>query len=423
MSVSKQKSSISKKITTAENKLIDNFYKKTSNELVRDAPSPPNPRNNSIPDNIIIKPDITIIPITVPVEISNMSVSSKIGCEGVGESQNIYGGGFSCGALVGDIGDIPHEYLKKSTPWVEKYRPSSFDDIVLDPLNKMLLKNVIDNNYFPNLLFYGPPGTGKTTTIINLVNAYQENMNLKNKGLMIHLNASDERGIDIIRNQINSFVNSKSLFGGGMKFVILDEVDYMTKTAQIALRYLLNNYNNNFNVRFCLICNYISRIDESLQTEFVRMRFNQLPDADILKFLQKININENLKIKEDVLVSIQKHFVSDIRSMINYMQSNHDIIQECKIVKNELWVKLTDDFKKNKKHADIVKKINKISRDYNMEQKNIIKNYLNYIIRNYKVTSELLNNIENVMHINDCKTQHILNYIVHKLILFFRCSL
>ena len=425
-SVSKQTSSSPKKITSAQNKLIDNFYKKTSNELVRDASSPPNthnPHNNSIPDNIIIKPDITIIPINVHVEISDMSISSKTGCEGVSDGENIYGGGFSCGTLVGDIGDIPHEYLKKSTPWVEKYRPSSFDDIVLDPLNKMLLKNVIDNNYFPNLLFYGPPGTGKTTTIINLVNAYQENMNLKNKGLMIHLNASDERGIDIIRNQINSFVNSKSLFGAGMKFVILDEVDYMTKTAQIALRYLLNNYNNNFNVRFCLICNYISRIDESLQTEFVRMRFNQLPDADILKFLQKININENLKIKEDVLVSIQKHFVSDIRSMINYMQSNHDIIQECKIVKNELWVKLTDDFKKNKKHADIVKKINKISRDYNMEQKNIIKNYLNYIIRNYKVTSELLNNIENVMHINDCKTQHILNYIVHKLIIFFRCSL
>ena len=129
------------------------------------------------------------------------------------------------------------EFFKNSTPWVEKYRPSCFEDIVLDPLNKILLKNIIDNNYFPNLLFYGPPGTGKTTTIINLVNVYQEKMNLKNKGLMIHLNASDERGIDIIRNQINSFVNSKSLFGDGMKFVILDEVDYMTKTAQIALRY------------------------------------------------------------------------------------------------------------------------------------------------------------------------------------------
>ena len=108
---------------------------------------------------------------------------------------------------------------------VEAYRPKKFDDIVLDPLNKKILKNIIETSYFPNLLFYGPPGTGKTTTIINLINAYQAKLNTKNKDLVIHLNASDERGIDIIRNQINFFVNSKPLFHTGMKFVILDEVD------------------------------------------------------------------------------------------------------------------------------------------------------------------------------------------------------
>jgi replication factor C subunit 3/5 len=134
--------------------------------------------------------------------------------------------------------------INNSTPWVEKYRPSNFDDIVLDDINKKIIESIIENNYFPNLLFYGPPGTGKTTTIINMINAYQEKYNQKNKGLMIHLNASDERGIDIIRNQISGFVTSKSMFGDGMKFVILDEVDYMTKNAQIALRYLLNNFNN-----------------------------------------------------------------------------------------------------------------------------------------------------------------------------------
>jgi replication factor C subunit 3/5 len=96
----------------------------------------------------------------------------------------------------------------------------------LDDVNKKIIESVIENNYFPNLLFYGPPGTGKTTTIINMINAYQEKYDQKNKGLMIHLNASDERGIDIIRNQISGFVTSKSMFGDGMKFVILDEVDY-----------------------------------------------------------------------------------------------------------------------------------------------------------------------------------------------------
>ena len=128
---------------------------------------------------------------------------------------------------------------KEFIPFCEKYRPNNFEEIVLDSLNKKILKNIIETKYFPNLLFYGPPGTGKTTTIIKLISAYQKKMNNTNKDLVIHLNASDERGIDIIRNQINYFVNSKPLFNNGMKFVILDEVDYMTKNAQQALKYLL----------------------------------------------------------------------------------------------------------------------------------------------------------------------------------------
>jgi len=172
--------------------------------------------------------------------------------------------------------------MTDTRPWVEKYRPTQFDDIVLDPLNKTLLENIITQNSFPNLLFYGPPGTGKTTTIINLINRYQEVYNQKNKGLMIHLNASDDRGIDVIRNQINQFVNTKTLFGNGMKFVILDEVDYMTKNAQQALKYLIQQYSNN--IRFCLICNYISRIDNSLQNEFVRLKFCNLPKPQIINF-------------------------------------------------------------------------------------------------------------------------------------------
>ena len=359
--------------------------------------------------NIIVNSNINIIKSSSSPSSSSSSSSDNISNRTVIVSSSI----------ENKMGINNSDFFKNSTPWVEKYRPVCFEDIVLDPINKTLLKNIIDNNYFPNLLFYGPPGTGKTTTIINLVNLYQEKMNLKNKGLMIHLNASDERGIDIIRNQINSFVNSKSLFGDGMKFVILDEVDYMTKTAQIALRYLLNNYNNSFNVRFCLICNYISRIDESLQTEFVRMRFNQLPETDILKFLQKINKNENLKIKDDTLISIQTHFMSDIRSMINYMQSNQDLIHDCKIIKNDLWIKLTKCLTKKTKIDIILKKINNISREYNIEPKNIIKNYLNYIIRNYSITPQFLYNIENIMHVQDCKTEHILKYIIYKLKIFF----
>ena len=302
--------------------------------------------------------------------------------------------------------------MNSFTPWVEKYRPNTFEEIVLDPLNKKILENIIKTDHFPNLLFYGPPGTGKTTSIINLIKSYQEKSN--NKNLMIHLNASDERGIDIIRNQINTFVNSKSLFNNGVKFVILDEVDYMTKNAQIALRYLLQSYKAN--VRFCLICNYISRIDEALQNEFVRLRFNQLPENEIIQFLNTINEKENLQYNSDTIMLIQKLFNSDIRSMINYMQSNEQIIHNKKIIRVELWEKMTDHIK-NKALKYNIEFITNISNEYNIEKKNIIKNYLNYIIRTCKhiVNTEFLNFVENIMHVSDLNIEYMLPFTILKL--------
>lgn len=298
------------------------------------------------------------------------------------------------------------------TPWVEKYRPKSFDDIVLDPLNKIILENIIKQKYFPNLLFYGPPGTGKTTSIINLINSFQDNMN--NKNLMIHLNASDERGIDIIRNQINSFVNSKSLFNNGMKFVVLDEVDYMTKNAQIALKYLLQDYN--LNVRFCLICNYISRIDESLQNEFMKLRFNQLPEHEIISFLKNINKHESLNIDDDSLKLIQQLFNSDIRSMINYMQSNETLIKSHKIIKNELWDEIVLNVQTNNLEYNM-NMLNTISMEYNIEKINILKNFLNYLIRYKKqyINRDFLLFVEHIMHISDCNQSHLLGYSISRL--------
>jgi replication factor C subunit 3/5 len=291
--------------------------------------------------------------------------------------------------------------------WMEKYRPTQFDDIVLDPLNRQILKNIIDTSYFPNLLFYGPPGTGKTTTIINLINAYQEKLGIKNKDLIIHLNASDERGIDIIRNQISFFVNSNPLFHTGMKFVILDEVDYMTKNAEQALRYLLNNYTGN--VRFCLICNYISKIDEGLQNEFIKLRFNQLPQKDIVRFLKNISDSEKLELSDETLALIQNIYKSDIRSMINYIQSNQDIIKlvnskntitQFNIIDNTIWENIIESIRKKENIEKINLYIHEISVKYNIDKKNIITNFLNYIIRNKEtiVNKSFLSFVENLIH-------------------------
>jgi replication factor C subunit 3/5 len=233
---------------------------------------------------------------------------------------------------------------------------------------------------------------------------------------MIHLNASDERGIDIIRNQINQFVNSKSLFNQGMKFVILDEVDYMTKNAQQALRYLLQTYTHG--VRFCLICNYISRIDEGLQNEFMRLRFNQLPENDIISFLKTIAIAEKLNISDKSLQLIQQLYKSDIRSMINFIQSNQNIKDtDFNIIDDTIWANLYEQIKTKIPNKQIYKCITQISSQYNIDKKNIIKDFLNYIIR-YKsevLSFKFLNFVENIMHFEDCKNNHYVNYSLERL--------
>ena len=300
-------------------------------------------------------------------------------------------------------------------PWVEKYRPNKFDDIVLEPTNKQLLKNIIKNNNFPNLLFYGPPGTGKTTTIINLIEEYQKKYKQKRKGLKIHLNASDDRGIDIIRNQINQFVNTKTLFGDGIKFVILDEVDYMTKNAQTALKYLIQQYSEN--IRFCLICNYISRIDLSLQNEFIRLRFCQLPKDDILSFLNHIVESEKLNLNENKLQSIQKMFKSDIRSMINYIQSNHYNLHDITVmIDDDFWEKLILHFKSND-IENIKDFVSETSDKYNIQYITLIKQFINYLLNNksYVFTNKWLDVFNNIIHNINVKNDYLINYSIIEL--------
>jgi DNA polymerase III delta prime subunit len=295
-------------------------------------------------------------------------------------------------------------YMIETIPWVEKYRPTRFKNIVLDSLNKKLLHNIINNTEFPNLLLYGPPGTGKTTTIINIIKEYQEKQEGKSKFHLIqHLNASDNRGIEIIRNQIYNFVNSKPLFDDGLKFVILDEVDYMTKNAQQALKYLLQNYNKG--ICFCLICNYISKIDISLQNEFIRLRFNQLPEKDIQKFIMNVAKKEKIKLNINFVKMLQSHYNSDIRSMINYIQSNHDIIQ-CD--KNNIYILEKSTLKKiHERFKTDTVETNKllvydVLEKYKISVFVFIKKYFNYVVTNnllkdYHI-NEFLSFVENVIH-------------------------
>jgi replication factor C subunit 3/5 len=204
-----------------------------------------------------------------------------------------------------------------------------------------------------------------------------------------------------------------------MKFVILDEVDYMTKNAQQALRYLLQNYSNN--VRFCLICNYISKIDEGLQNEFIRLRFNQLPKEDIIGFLKQISDTEKLNMSHNSLSCIQKLYRSDIRSMINFIQSNQDIVKNqsdnMSIIDNDVWENLLEKLSKREKLENICAYVHLISIKYNIDKKNIIKDFLNYIIRNKSqiVNHDFLNFVENLMHSQNLNNNNHIYYSLSRL--------
>lgn len=301
--------------------------------------------------------------------------------------------------------------MRKHTPWVEKYRPNNFDDIVLGYINKNILTNIVAESTFPNMIFYGPPGTGKTTTIINLIKLYQRKHNEGYKNLVIHLNASDDRGIDVIRNQIHTFVTTKTLFSTGTKFIVLDEVDYMTKNAQGALRTLIQTCPPG--IVFCLICNYISRIDTSLQNEFMQLRFSQLPKPDIIKFINNIKKQENLNITMDDIEDMQQLYKSDIRSIINHMQSSCiNNIKPLNTLTSDTWDKLIIIIKQNNTRKTM-NHVQSIITSYNIGLKKIAYQFICYLINNkpYTNTASWMRLFKYVIYNSDqSDSKYIINY-------------
>ena len=305
-------------------------------------------------------------------------------------------------------------------PWVEKYRPCHLNEIVFDSINKQLFDNILKYEYFPNILLYGPPGTGKTTTIINLINAYQDKYSIRNKQLIIHLNASDERGIDIIRNQLYQFTNSKSFFISGPKFVILDEVDHMTKSAQHALKILIHKQTPN--IRFCLMCNYISKIIVPLQYEFMKIRFNNTNSKDLSVFLNNINKLENIKYSKKKLQEIKDKFESDIRSMINYMQSNKN--NSIFSINKQNLTELTNHLKDNST-PNSIKYIQSFCLRYKISPHNLFENYFLFLLYEYSdcINTSCLNFMEYICHSKEYKDYEIISYFVCFLKKFFSLSI
>jgi DNA polymerase III delta prime subunit len=188
----------------------------------------------------------------------------------------------------------------------------------------------------------------------------------------------------------------------------------MTKNAQQALKYLIQSSKSN--VRYCLICNYISKIEESLRNEFICIRFNQLPKDEIFLFLKNIIASENMDINDETIRIIQNNFSSDIRSMINFIQLNQQNTDlEHTIVTSALWEEMYI-LLKNEEKKLFKQKVYDISSQYNIDKITIIKEYAMYILRNKPecVTSEFLDDLEMVFHSNNLIIDNALDFLYER---------
>lgn len=187
------------------------------------------------------------------------------------------------------------------------------------------MRRFVRQGQLPHLLFYGPPGTGKTSVALSLANEIYGGAN-KRISSVLELNASDERGIDVVRDQIKGFAGTKSLFmtsnesnKNAFKMIILDECDAMTSSAQNALRRVMERSVKN--VRFVLICNYVGQIIPALQSRCTRFRFSPIPSQYLSDRLEEVVANESLEINPEAKESIVSLANGDMRRVLNVLQA------------------------------------------------------------------------------------------------------
>lgn len=254
-----------------------------------------------------------------------------------------------------------------SNSWIEKYRPKHLKNIIGQNNIISTIKNMIKNNYsITNLLFYGMPGTGKTTTILSLCYELFGPNNFKNR--VLELNASDERGIGVVRDSILRFAKTSlsspdpNYPSPPIKLIILDEADAMTYDAQSALRKIMEDYLET--TRFCIICNYIEKIIKPIVSRCMFFNFVPLDNKLIIRHLKKIAEKEKLKLNDEDIENIYKSYNGDLRQAISSLQQLKYIDDED--LEDEIMEKFNIEF-----YNDIYKKMQ------NMDMENKIKYFEN----------------------------------------------
>ena len=207
-----------------------------------------------------------------------------------------------------------------STIWTEKYRPDKFDELVGQDEIVKRVRNLSDSMNIPHLLFTGPAGTGKSSLALIIVKQLFKESWHDN---YLELNASDERGIDVVRQKVKDFARTKALQSVPFKVIFLDEADALTREAQQALRRTMENFTST--CRFILSCNYSSKIIDPIQSRCAIFRFKLLEKKDIDKIVKRISEKEKLVTDEEALTALYEASEGDCRRVINLIQATASI--------------------------------------------------------------------------------------------------